>query len=56
MCQFLGGASSRRRSNTRAAAMAREVILRLQYPEEIGAVSECELDGILKKLQQVKRN
>ena len=40
--------------NTRA--MAREVILRLQYPEEIGAVSGCELEGILKKLQQVKSN
>ena len=36
--------------------MAREVILRLQYPEEIGAVGECELEGILKKLQQVKSN
>lgn len=48
----------RRRSNTRANLfnMAREVILRLQYPEEIGAVGKCELEGILKKLQQVKSN
>ena len=39
---------------THVQYMAREVILRLQYPEEIGAVSGCELEGILKKLQQVK--
>ena len=33
--------------------MTKEVILRLQYPEEVGAVGECELEGILSKLQRV---
>jgi len=32
----------------------KELILRLQYPEEVGAVGECELEGILSRLQQVR--
>lgn len=39
------------------SAMAKdgkELILRLQYPEEVGAVGECELEGILSRLQQVR--
>lgn len=41
-------------STSAMAKDGKELILRLQYPEEVGAVGECELEGILSRLQQVR--